>query len=101
MPVNIMPGLRLPKPNRDAVLDFMPGSDVPVIRQPFKSADPLPFWSMGMRVDDHHCYDLSVDPDELENRLGSQDEADMIELLRVALRAIDAPEDQFERLGIR
>ncbi len=101
MPVNAMPGLRLPKPNRDAALDFMPGSDVPVIRQPFKSGDPLPFWSMGMRVDDHHCYDLSVDPDEQENRLGSQDEADMIELLRVALRTIDAPEDQFERLGIR
>jgi hypothetical protein len=71
-----------------------------VIRQPFRSGDPLPFWSMGMRTAEHHCYDLSRDPDERENRLGGRDEADMIELLRVALQDVEAPDDQYERLGI-
>ena len=31
MPVNVMPDLKLPTPNRNAVLDYMPGTDVPVI----------------------------------------------------------------------
>ena len=44
--------------------------------------------------------DLDNDPSETENRLGSHDEADMIELLRVALKTIEAPAEQFERLGI-
>jgi arylsulfatase A-like enzyme len=100
MPVNAMPELKLPKPNRRAVLDYMPGSDVPVIRQPFAAGDTLPFWSLGMRKDDHHCYDLNLDPEEAENRLGSADETDMIELLRVALHTVEAPAEQLERLGI-
>jgi arylsulfatase A-like enzyme len=100
MPVAALPDFKLPRPNRNAFLDFMPGSDVPVIRQPFRSGDPLPFWSMGMRTAEHHCYDLSRDPDERENRLGGRDEADMIELLRVALQDVEAPDDQYERLGI-
>jgi hypothetical protein len=53
-----------------------------------------------MRGDDHHCYNLSNDPQEQENLLGSQDEKDMLELLRVALKDIEAPEEQFTRLGI-
>ena len=35
MPVHSMPDLKLPRPDRNAYLDYMPGSDVPVIRQPF------------------------------------------------------------------
>jgi len=100
MPVSAMPELKLPPPNRNAVLDYMPGSDVPVIRQPFLKGDPLPFWCHGMRSNDHYCYDLSIDPDEQENRLGSQDETDMTELLRVALMDVEAPAEQFQRLGI-
>jgi arylsulfatase A-like enzyme len=100
MPVNAMPDLKLPTPNRNAVLDYMPGSDVPVIRQPFLKGEPLPFWCYGMRSNDHYCFDLSIDPEEQESRLGSQDETDMLELLRVALKDIEAPEEQFTRLGI-
>ncbi len=100
MPVAGMHDLKLPRPNRAAYLDYMPGSDAPVIRQPFKPGDMLPYWSLGTRTSEHHCYRLDNDPDELENRLGSRDETDMIEMLRVALKAIEAPEEQFERLGI-
>jgi arylsulfatase A-like enzyme len=102
MPIAIegMHHIKLPRPNRSAFLDFMPGSDVPVIRQQFKPGDPLPFWSLGTRTGEHHCYRLDNDPGELENRLGSQDEVDMVELLRVALKAIEAPAEQFTRLGI-
>ena len=78
----------------------MPGSDVPVIRQPFEPGDTLPFWSLGSRTREHHLYRLDNDPTETENLLGSRDEADMIELLRVALKTIEAPAEQFERLGI-
>jgi arylsulfatase A-like enzyme len=100
MPVGGLHDLKLPRPNRNAYLDFMPGSDVPVIRQPFRDGDRLPYWSLGMRGGDHHCYRLSDDPDELENRLGERDERDMIELLRVALAAVEAPDEQYRRLGI-
>jgi len=100
MPVHAMPDLRLPKPNRSARLDFMPGSDVPVIRQPFRPGDSLPYWSLGTRTGEHHCYRLDNDPHELENRVGTRDETDMIELLRVALAAIEAPAEQMQRLGI-
>ena len=33
--------MKFPKPDRRAALDFMPGSDVPVIRQPFEALFPL------------------------------------------------------------
>jgi arylsulfatase A-like enzyme len=100
MPVSGMHDLKLPRPNRSAYLDYMPGSNVPVIRQPFKPGDMLPYWSLGTRTGEHHCYRLDDDPGELDNRLGSADEADMIELLRVALNSIEAPAEQFARLGI-
>jgi len=100
MPVHGMANLKLPRPNRNAYLDFMPGSDVPVIRQPFNSGDQLPYWSLGTRTGEHHCYRIDNDPGEFENRVGTRDEADMIELLRVALQSIEAPAEQFQRLGI-
>src|SRR5690606_15025560 len=49
MPVHSLPDLRLPRPDHRAVLDRVPGSDVPVIRQPFAAGDPLPFWAYGAR----------------------------------------------------
>ena len=100
MPVGAMPELKLPKPDRRAWLDYMPGADVPVIRQPFAAGDQLPFWSAGMRATEHHLYDLANDPDEVQNRVGSAAEVRQIELLRVALKAVDAPEEQLVRLGI-
>ena len=101
MPVHGAPQFRLPRPDARARLDFMPGSTVPVIRQPFAAGDPQPFWCVGQPIGQHHCYDLTNDPGEVENRLGGADERAMIELLRVALQAIEAPQEQFERLGLQ
>ena len=92
--------VRLPPPDRRARLDFMPGSDVPVIRQPFEPGDSLPFWVGHGVVDRHFLFDLSVDPEEDENLVGTRTESDMVELLRVALKGVDAPDEQLLRLGI-
>ena len=100
MPVPQMPGLKLPKPNRNAFLDFMPGSDIPVIRQPFRSGDPLPYWCANPKAGWHCLYDLDKDPDESENLLDTPLEERMLELLRTALTTLDAPGEQLERLGI-
>ena len=56
MPVHAFPQLRLPRPDGRAVLARMPGSDVPVIRQPFVAGDLLPFWAAG-GFEGNHCYD--------------------------------------------
>jgi arylsulfatase A-like enzyme len=92
--------VRLPPPDRRARLDFMPGSDVPVIRQPFEPGDRLPFWVGQSAVDRHFLFDLSVDPDEDENLVGTKAESDMVEVLRVALKGVDAPDEQLLRLGL-
>ena len=55
---------------------------------------------LGMRPGDHHCFHLDNDPGETDNRLGSTDVRDLIELLRVALREVEAPPEQLERLGL-
>jgi hypothetical protein len=55
---------------------------------------------MSPRIGDHHCYDYVGDPDEQENRIGTSDERDLIELLRVALRDVEAPDEQLQRLGL-
>jgi hypothetical protein len=100
MPVPPMPGLRLPNPDKRAYLDFMPGSDIPVIRQPFQEGDLLPFWSMDPRIDDHHLYSIHNDPGETHNRVGDALEKQMQELLHHALTELQAPEEQFNRLGL-
>ena len=78
----------------------MPGSEVPVIRQPFEAGDRLPYWGMTPALGDHHCYAYLADPEERDNRLGGADEKQLIELLRVALAAVEAPSEQLERLGL-
>jgi arylsulfatase A-like enzyme len=110
MPVHGLEDLvRLPPPDRRARLDFMPGSTVPVIRQPFAPGDRLPFWVGHGAVDSHFLFDLANDPGEDENLascggggggVAAAVEAEMVELLRVALKGIEAPDEQFERLGI-
>ncbi len=100
MPVPAFPDLRLPRPDRRARLDFMPSSDVPVIRQPFAAGDPMPLWAAPGRDRDHLLFDLDDDPGETENRAGSPEEAEAEELLRVALASVDAPGAQYERLGL-
>ena len=93
--------MQFPPPDRRARLDFMPGSEVPVIRQPFEVGDPLPFWARGYdAVGQHHLYDVSVDPDEEENRAGEELAYELAELLRTALTEVEAPSEQVVRLGL-
>jgi arylsulfatase A-like enzyme len=101
-PEDLAAFMTFPKPDRRATLDHMPGSDVPVIRQPFEPGDVLPYWVGGTPtlVDQHHLYDLGGDPDEAENRVGEQLEGELVELLRTALDEVSAPDDQRARLGL-
>ena len=78
----------------------MPGTEIPVIRQPFREGDMLPYWSLNPPTGEHHLYRLDIDPDENENRVGEDVEKNMIELLRAALQELEAPQEQFDRLGI-
>jgi len=99
MPIPSMPKLRLPLPDDRAVLDRMPGSRVPVIRQPFQAGDLLPYWALGP-FGGNHLYDLRNDPAEENNIAGSRAEKEIADALWQALREVEAPEDQFARLGM-
>ena len=100
MPVHGRRQLQLAKPDRRATLDFMPGSDVPVIRQRFEPGDMLPYWAYGGEPGDHLLFDVEGDPGEEHDLVGSPDEKRAIDLLRAALEDVEAPEEQLERLGI-
>jgi hypothetical protein len=100
MPVSGVPDMRLPPPDKRARLDFMPGSTVPVIRQPFMEGDPMPYWSWGDFVGDQ-LFDLIEDPDEEHNLATGPLAKDGADLLQTALSEMDAPDDQFVRLGLR
>jgi arylsulfatase A-like enzyme len=100
MPIVGRPKLRLPLPDHRARLDRMPGSNVPVIRQPFVAGDLLPYWAIG-QFSGNHLYDLQNDPAEDENRAGEKREAEQADRLRQALQAIDAPNDHLVRLGLQ
>jgi arylsulfatase A-like enzyme len=95
MPVHSLPDLRLPRPDDRAWLDRMPGSTVPVIRQPFATGDPLPFWAYGVVPGRHGRYELS---DTASLRPAA--DGDGVELVAAALEGVDAPAEQFERLGL-
>ena len=99
MPIPWLPQLRLPPLDNRASLDRMPGSKVPVIRQPFRQGDVLPYWAVGP-FSGNHLYDLRNDPAEGNNLAGSRAERDMADKLREALKQIEAPSDQFVRLGL-
>jgi len=100
MPVHVKGFVELPPPNERAYLDRMPGSSVPVIRQPFAAGDALPFWVNRGHNGQHHLYDIDVDPDELENRCGERAERELIDLLQHALRELEAPTEHVQRLGL-
>ena len=68
----------LPMPDDRAVLAHMPGSDIPVIRQPFVKGDRLPYWAT-TRFTGNHLYDRGDDPDEEHNLAGTGREAEMAE----------------------
>jgi arylsulfatase A-like enzyme len=90
----------LPLPDDRAALDRMPDSTVPVIRQPFQDGDLLPFWAWGGFTGDH-LVDRREDPGELVDLgPGAAGADDALDQLRAALVDVDAPDDQFERLGL-
>jgi arylsulfatase A-like enzyme len=103
MPVRAFPDVRLPRPDGRAVLTAAPGTDVPVIRQPFDPSDALPFWAIGA-FDGDLLYDRGeADASgEVRNQAAVAGPAsvEMTELLEAALRSVDAPDEQFARLGI-
>jgi hypothetical protein len=105
MPVHSMPGLRLPAPDHRAYLDRMPGSSIPVIRQPFAPGDMLPFWAM-TQFTGNHLLDLLDDPSEQHDMAGAKGsleqarEREAEALMVHALEAIESPDDQFVRLGL-
>jgi arylsulfatase A-like enzyme len=99
MPVHRFPELRLPDPDDRAWLDRMPGSDVPVIRQPFAAGDPVPYWALS-RFEGHHLWDVAADPTEDRDLAGTALEKELTDMLRAALEEVEAPSDQFERLGL-
>jgi len=100
MPVHGHPELRLPPPDDRAFLDRMPGSRIPVIRQPFAPGDFLPFWAYA-QFDGHHLYDLDADAGEDHDLAGTAREAEAVDRLRAALEEVEAPDDQFVRLGLK
>ena len=99
MPIHHMPQLQLPPPDERAVLDTMPGTRIPVIRQPFRAGDLLPYWAMG-KFSGNHLYRVSDDPNEEENLAGNAEEKRSAEKLRAALIEMEAPKEQFERLAL-
>jgi len=99
MPLHSLPELRLPLPDDRARLDRMPGASVPVLRQPFRAADTLPLWAWGA-FSGNHLYDLADDPGEERNLAGTAAERDAADALRAALESVEAPHDQFVRLGL-
>ena len=78
----------------------MPGSTVPVIRQPFEAGDMLPFWAADARESDHYLFDLEEDPGERRNLVGTAAEKDAVDLLRAALEQVESPAEQLVRMGI-
>ena len=90
---------RLPGAGRPRVAGPNAGSGVPVIRQPFRQGDLLPYWAYG-RFSGNHLYNLRNDPTEDENRAGTGEEREAADRLRQALMAIEAPDDQLARLGL-
>jgi arylsulfatase A-like enzyme len=99
MPIASMPDFKIPMPDSRAVLDYMPGSTIPVIRQPFREGDMLPFWGYAKQYETM-MFHRGEDPDETVNRIDDSIAKDAEELLRVALHQVNAPSEQFERLAL-
>jgi hypothetical protein len=89
----------LPRPDKRAALDTMPGSDVPVIRQPFDASDRLPFWAT-QTFTGNHLFDVADDPAEQQDLAGGGRENEAVDLLVAALDDVEAPREQRARLGV-
>jgi len=107
MPVSVLaPDVAMPLPDQRATLASMPGSTVPVIHQQWDVSDRLAFWAWG-DFSGNHLWDRYNDPTEERDRVSESGgdaravESDASELLRHALTELEAPADQFERLGLK
>jgi hypothetical protein len=100
MPLHAFPQMRLPRPNVRASLSFMPGSEVPVIKQPFGVADEVPFWARMSAFHGDVQFNRREDPEEEHNLLNGSAlrMSPEVEALREALKEIEAPIAQMERL---
>jgi arylsulfatase A-like enzyme len=100
MPTHVIPRYQaLPLPDDRAALDRMPGSNVPVLRQIWEAGDAVPYWAAS-RFRGNHLFDLADDPDEDRNLAGGPAEHAAAQRLAAALRAVEAPAAQFQRLGL-
>ena len=99
MPIGAAPDLQLPPPDERAVLDRMPGSRIPVIRQTYRAGDLLPYWAAG-KFAGNDLYNLRDDPREDRNLAGTPLERRLADAHRAALDQLEAPRDQFQRLGL-
>jgi arylsulfatase A-like enzyme len=99
MPIHSMHQIRLPNPDHRAYLDHMPGSTIPVIRQPFVPGDMLPFWAL-TKFSGDHLVNVIEDPTERHDITDYATEAAAKELMVHALKSVEAPDDQFVRLGL-
>jgi arylsulfatase A-like enzyme len=101
MPIRVLPQLRPARPDARARLERWPGTDVPVIRQPFDPSDDVPYWGRG-RFHGDLLYDRAEADAEgaVRNLAGGPDDKGMQELLVEAMREIDAPAEQLTRLGL-
>ena len=99
MPVHSADELRMPSPDERAVLDHMPGTTIPVIRQPFEAGDFLPYWAY-TEFDGNKLFLPDDDPAEEHNLVGDPRERALADELVDALREIDAPDDHLVRLGL-
>jgi hypothetical protein len=70
-----------------------------VIRQPFREGDMLPYWALGA-FHGNHLYDVASDPSEVDNLANTTREKSARDLLADALKEVEAPSEQFERLGL-
>lgn len=99
--VRAFPKLRLPRPDYRAVLDHMPGSDVPVIHQLWTAKDAAanPLLGYELETGSNLLFDAH-DEQQVDNLAGSDRESRYIELLRHALDQVSAPPEQYRRMGL-
>jgi arylsulfatase A-like enzyme len=99
MPVHAAREVPFPVPDERARLDRMPGTTIPVLRQPFQPGDLLPYWAY-TEFSGNHLFLPEDDPGEDRDLVGDAREKALADQLADALRAVEAPADQIERLGL-